>query len=544
MKKTILSLSLFSALSISSHAQNWAHATLDINSVSAMVNSNGDLFWDYSQSRFEVPKGGGAKTIFADAFWMGGLDAGGQLHLAAQTYRQTGNDSLWNKVWKINKSTIDSFRLGLFTTIPDVILNWPGNGNVAMGQAADMEDFIDTDADGIYSPANGDYPCIKGDQAVFMIFNDGRNIHGETGGQPMNIEIHAMLYAFSRPGTWLDTMVFLNYKVFNRSTITYLNAYIGSWTDFDIGAYDDDFIACDVRHDMYYGYNGDANDGTSSFPALGTYGANPPSQGVMFLRGPVADSLDGIDNNHDGTTDEPGEFCTMSKFIYYNNDFSVIGNPVLANEYYNYMRGYWKDSSPMTYDGNGYGGTQSCNYMFPGNSDPYGYGTNGAIINGNWSEETVGNTPFDRRGLGSSGPFTFMPDQEMCLDFAYIFGRGNNGPQSGVQAMRADADSAKLFYASTAPCSCVASPLAVNEISNTIHFEIYPNPASSSINVDFHAKNPDARIDVYDVTGSLVFSEKISRTLTQIDLKNFPYGIYLIRIIDGEKTGTTKLIRN
>ena len=60
---------------------------------------------------------------------MGGLDDQGDLHIAAQSYRQSGDDywpgpldtlsgladsvsnSIYDNVWKIDKSTIDTFRL-------------------------------------------------------------------------------------------------------------------------------------------------------------------------------------------------------------------------------------------------------------------------------------------------------------------------------------------------------------------------------------------------------------------------------------------------
>ncbi|CAN5900857.1 hypothetical protein BH11BAC7_BH11BAC7_15550 [soil metagenome] len=50
MKNILLSISIFCALSISSGAQTWANASLDINQAKAMVNSNGDLFWDYANA--------------------------------------------------------------------------------------------------------------------------------------------------------------------------------------------------------------------------------------------------------------------------------------------------------------------------------------------------------------------------------------------------------------------------------------------------------------------------------------------------------------
>ena len=48
--------------------------------------------------------------------------------------------------------------------------------------------------------------------------------------------------------------------------------------------------------------------------------------GVDFFQGPLADPDDGIDNDRDSIIDEPGEQAIMSRFVYYNNDFTVTGN--------------------------------------------------------------------------------------------------------------------------------------------------------------------------------------------------------------------------
>ena len=47
----------------------------------------------------------------------------------------------------------------------------------------------------------------------------------------------------------------------------------------------------------------------------------------MDFEGPIADDSDHVDNDRDSIVDEPGEQIIMSKFVYYNNDFSNIGNP-------------------------------------------------------------------------------------------------------------------------------------------------------------------------------------------------------------------------
>jgi hypothetical protein len=351
-----------------------------------------------------------------------------------------------------------------------------------------------------------------------------------------------MLYAYSAPGSWLDSVVFLNYKMYNRSGRSYSDAYIGSWTDFDIGAYDDDYIGCDVTRNIYYGYNGDVNDGTSAMATLGTYGANPPAQGVVYLRGPAANPGDGIDNNHDGVTDEAGEVWLMSKFVYYNNDFTVTGNPAAPWDYHKYMSGRWKDSTQVTYGGNGYGGLLACDYMFPGTSDPLGWGTN-FVPQAPWDEFTAGNTPHDRRGFAASGPFTIVAGQVMCMDYAYVYARGNAGPQSSVAAVQNFSDSARAFYGTTSPCTCVTYPLGVNDQVQEFTVPFYPNPAANAITVTWQPQTSGAKLELFDMTGRVVLSETIVKKETTVRMEKLPAGIYLLRVTDGQRSGASKVLK-
>ena len=108
--------------------------------------------------------------------------------------------------------------------------------------------------------------------------------------------------------------------------------------------YLDYYVGCDVNLGLGFCYNGDAED-----EGAAGYGFNPPAIGVDFFQGPLADPNDGIDNDRDGIIDEANAQIIMSKFVYYNNDFTVIGNPSEGTHFYNYLRGIWKDNVPMTY---------------------------------------------------------------------------------------------------------------------------------------------------------------------------------------------------
>ncbi len=565
MKKSLLLIS-FSAFSVFMNAQTFVNATLDINQVKTTINSGGDLFWDLNTNTFEVPQGGGAHVLFAGGLWLGGLDSNNALHLAAQTYRQSGGDffpgpvmdslayspatdAQWNTIWKINKTTIDTFLMwranpGNFPSyvIPSVILSWPGNGNTLLGQAIQLAPYIDANIDGVYDPNSGDYPCIKGDQALFLIFNDDRFNHG-TSGAKLKVEVHLMMYAYLAPGTWLDSTIFTNYKIYNRSTLAYTDMYLGQFNDFDIGDYSDDYVGCDVSGHIAYGYNGDVNDGSSPTPTTGTYGANPPAEGLVFLNGPLADTGDFIDNDRDGIMDEPGETCLMGHHVVYNNDFSITGNPQITADYYGYLSGFWTDGSPWTYGSNGYGGSLLMDFMYPGASDPSGLCTN-SVPQPAWDEAIAGNSPGDRRSLASSGPFTLEPGEENCIDYAYVFGRGNNGPSSSIGAMQTAADSAHSFYATNNPCTCDENPLAVGEQTSSV-VGIYPNPATESINIICGDNSTGSTIEIIDATGKLVHSSTVlSGNSAVIDISNFANGIYFVRVNKGSVVLTGKFIRN
>lgn len=565
MKKYILTIATIIGMANHIDAQNLAYAILDINQATTTLNSNGGLFANNTTGAlFEIPAGGGRHTIYAGAVWIGGLDTTGGLHVAGQTYRQTGIDffagpvmdssnyspaldAQWDQVWKINKTSIDSFLLNNQTPIPGYVIpsainNWPGNGDLLLGQAAQLAPYIDTDADGVYNPSAGDYPCIKGDQALFAIFNDDRGVHTESDGAKFTFEFHAMMYAYSAPGTWLDSIVFINYKLYNRSASKYSDLYWGNWTDYDLGYAFDDYIGCDVDRHIGYVTNADSADGSSATPGPTTYGINPPAQGMIMLRGPEAPLNDGVDNNRNWTVDEANEVCRMSHFMSYTNDFSVNGNPEAPIDYYNYLQAKWKDSSAVTYGGTGYGGTIPSEVIFPGNTDLNSWCTN-SVPQAPWDEYSSNNDPGDRRGIVSSGPFELISGQEMCIDVALVYGRGTNGPLSSISAMQNAADSVNIFYLQNNPCTCDENPLGVNSTeSETI--SIYPNPARESINIICGENSVGSTVEVIDMHGKVVVQTTVlSGNSVAINTTNLTSGVYFVRVNNGSVVLTSKFVR-
>ena len=388
------------------------------------------------------------------------------------------------------------------------ILEWPAHGDVTLGQDYYLAPFYDNPlapdgANGRYDPiVDGDYPwfdiegeidcrddrrvTLFGDETNWWVFNDKGNIHQASQGEPIGMEIRAQAFSFTTNDE-INDMTFYNYEMINRGTQTLFNAYFAQYVDADIGGALDDYVGCDVSRGLGFAYNGDLNDdeGTSV-----KFGANPPAIGIDFFEGPYQDadagliSYPGLPSGDNPLTESTpqgaldayeylgipyeglglgygdsipdNERMGMRRFIYYNNAGGVQGDPQNAAQFYGFMQGEWGTSgNPHTFGDNGLSGSIRTNYMFPGESDPAGWGTasagQGADVSAGveWSESTNSNDANDRRFVQIAGPFTLRPGALNNLTVGVVYGRSFNGDLlASVNAMKvADTKAQSLFDA-------------------------------------------------------------------------------------------------
>ncbi|MHB1277241.1 MAG: hypothetical protein ACYC1Q_02470, partial [Bacteroidia bacterium] len=430
-----------------------AQVDIDVNNVRARILNGGDMWWDLnSVAKYEVPKvtdpnGIRKNSMFAGAIWVGGVDVGGNLKVAAMTYRQSGSDyfpgaldtasgevdktrcTQYDKIWKVNRSDIEKSAADNGLSAPDDILTWPGTGDQFYGEPKVLAPYFDIDNDGEYHAEQGDYPILdptrpaennkpedQPDQMLFFVYNDKGNIHSETGGIPIGIELQTIAFAFATNDE-VNNMTFYKTKITNRSFDEIRNCYFGQWVDADLGNYSDDYVGVDIDRKLGFCYNGDDDD-----EGILGYGLNPPSVGTTFFEGP---------------RDSAGKEIGLTKFVYYNNDFSINGNPTAAEHYYGYLRGIWKDGSPITEGGNGYLTGAPTSYMFPG--DP--------INPGEWHEKSAGNTPGDRRYLQSAGPFNLKPGAINYVTVGVVWARTTSGGATGsLNLLRLASDKAQKLF--------------------------------------------------------------------------------------------------
>ena len=433
------------------------------------------------------------------------------------------------------------------------IKNWPALGDASLGEDHYLAPFYDRNSDQLYDPTeNGDYPwyddivsnrddiicgadrrvSLYGDATLWWIFNDKGNIHTETTGDPIGMEIRAQAFTFSTSDE-VNRMTFFNYELINRGTTTLYNTYFSQFLDPDVGLYSDDYVGCDVSRGLGYAYNGDDydQDGSGKFG----YGENPPAIGVDFFEGPYLDP-DGIDNiiynlydaDHGagdtsatypyiiysatpvsdailnngiiykgigiGYSDKivDNERFGMRRFSYFTSTAVYpFSDPSTAAQYYNFMKGNWANGVAMTYGGTGQSPTgQKTSYIFPDDSDPLGWATEGAMVNDQWSEKTAGNAPGDRRFVQSAGPFTLKPGAFNNITVGIVYGRGTEGTAyASVGALKkADTKAQALFD----NCFKILDPpmapkLTIQELDNGLVLML-DNPSSSNNNKEKYSE--------------------------------------------------------
>ncbi|MCI4668334.1 MAG: T9SS type A sorting domain-containing protein [Bacteroidia bacterium] len=501
-------------------------AILDSNDVSIRINPAGTISWDLvGFPGCEIPKGSGSHCLFAGELWMGAIDDGGSLRVSAQTYRQSGvdfdagpiaktystaYDSIYNRVWEVSMTEIIQHQNLVGSpnyVVPEAIENWPAFGDTLNGMTYELAPFFDVDNNGLYEPAKGDYPSIKGDKAVFFMFNDLRNPNTETLGMSLGAEIKGLVYQFDQAtGDPLDQTVFFSYSISNKSNSPWNDYYASLWLDVDLGSFNDDMVGTDSLRNTVFAYNGDNDDA-----GTGGYGINPPAIGLSYLNQDLAYS------------------------IKYVNNFSPSGNPQSPQDYYNYLRGRWKDSTSLTFGGNGYGGNIPTRYIFPGN----------VTDSSQWSEISSGNFPADTRVMGSVGPFTILPGESLCMDMALVFARGDTTDHLENVLLLGDRidEVINFFGEQSSLCNFPIGNVSNEEIVGE-NWAIGPNPVGQELGIHYtgEAMKPTI-LRVFAANGSLIDRVLLTKNSTQLNWSDYSPGIYYLMIQQGSQSFYKKLLK-
>jgi len=369
--------------------------------------------------------------------------------------------------------------------IPASIKYWPGRGNPFWNEKfnfpipdQNLGDFWDEPTSNAgYNPCEGDFPvidirgCEPGtrkearellpDEMIFWVYNDNGGPHRLSQATAIQMEVQVQAFGYATNDE-INDMTFYRYKLINRAADFITDCYFAMWVDADLGCSEDDYIGCDVERSLGYVYNEDATDGSpgSSCPGgVETYGNDVPMLGIDYFRGPRGPKVFRYDDggnillNMDGDTllfdPEPGSGAQdtlvelgMTSFLYQNRGVSdpppATEDPTIGNEFYNILRGLWRDGTAVTNNGSGFdpASTDSVSYVFPDAPND----ENG------WSMCTA-DLPFDdRRTVQATGPLLLQPGAKNELIVGAVFVPNIDYPCPSISKLQAADDLAQALF--------------------------------------------------------------------------------------------------
>ncbi|MCG8327066.1 MAG: T9SS type A sorting domain-containing protein [Chitinophagales bacterium] len=476
---------------------------------------------------------------YASNLWFGGIDANGNLFTNALTYDYSNPySSSLGKVFQVNKEQIiahiaDYEDNGVIDNPIEQIFAWPGRDNPHFGEYNDnlelptdnniLAPFWDVDQDGVYNPSAGDHPVlhVRGcdlssiipSQMNWCVYSIAHNITNV----PL-FEVQLNLFTIScEEENPLNNTLFTHYTIVNQNTELYNEVYWGLFTDLDIGCHTDDYVGSFPERHAAFVYNASNND--QNCDNVSGFGENPPAFGIDILRGPLGPQA---------------EELPISSIINYHN--SAIGpfppattDPGTSIEYYNYLKGLWRDGSPLTNEGLGYNEGEATNFIFPGLPEQ----------EGNWTEWETQNPAGDRRLLMNFGPFDLQQGAVNEFILSYNYHRDSDNHLKQVEGLRDHIDQVQGFFDNCLDIENVSglptcTQIVVTDTDNQLlpkeTITLFPNPAHETVTIETEANISSVRL--IDATGQQLYNGSGN----SIDIRALPSGLYFVGMeINGQK---------
>jgi len=500
---------------------------LEINDAVVGLTTNGNI-WDngLTGDGYKMKTDGSDKRLsYNAAIWVGAKDESGQTFVAGNTYSAGGSTDWypgplndegvsfdngcvdWDRFWVVNQAEIEEHLNNILNGEDgdeiEAIYSWPGRDNpffeemngFEIPESLDLAPFVDTDQDGIYDPSKGDYPQIKGDQAVWWVTNDAAGLHRNSQGPALKVEMQIMAYATQDSNDpILNQTTHYDVKLVNKSGGVLRDGLIGLWTHFSLGFDRDDYIGYDPVG-MMYAYNITKCDfwnvvhDSDCQATETTYGTDIPMVGII--------KTDAIQN-------------PVSSFHVKGRGSSLPDVPDYETDeiFYNNMQGLWSDGMPMTVGGNGYDSTNADFTKFAFDGDP--------AMSDEWSMCSDSLDWGIYEGIMSS-ELPVLNDREFATaSYAVIHRKGVVHPCPSIEPLREAAITIQEMSTS----------VKGTESQSISQFELAPNPADQWIEVD--SKIPFVAATMCSLDGSRVSVDVTDKSLLDVSL--LKSGMYFLML--------------
>ncbi|NUN10360.1 MAG: T9SS type A sorting domain-containing protein [Ignavibacteriaceae bacterium] len=431
--------------------------------------------------------------------------------------------------------------------------------------------FYDGNSDGIYTPVdlnsngvwdpNEDKPDILGNETAWCIYNDGQPppLRRYNNMIPRGIEISQTVFAFRNSEYSLKNVVFIRYRISNKSDNDYDSVYFSIVSDPDIGVnYSDDYTGSDTLLSSGFAYKKTAD--------AGGFGANPPAAFNTLLQGPAAfipgETFTDVNLNgeYDEGTDIPlmnalnyrgpqlgtdtikgAKNLEMNAFTFYMGSHPTFGDPNTASEMrYYQLGGVDKNGIPVNVCTFAFGNGSSLSNCSTIN--PKHFFSGDPVAPSGWLNTTSG----DMRLNLSTGPFRLKRNVPQYIITAYSAVRGSS-PLNSVALSRQAVNEITQGFRNNLPVVVGVKEKDTRQFLNSLN-QNYPNPASEKTMIRYTIANSGrVSIKVYDLLGNtvkiLTDESKLPGSYDLVlDTRSLAVGIYFYEMRTAEQNIVKKFV--
>ncbi len=86
-------------------------------------------------------------------------------------------------------------------------------------------------------------------------------------------------------------------------------------------------------------------------------------------------------------------------------------------------------------------------------------------------------------------------------------------------------------------------PNGISDIASVNKLKLFPNPTNTNLNITNESTELD-RIEIYSISGDLVYSQTMHNASVQVDVSNFGIGTYFVKSYAGNEVYSNRFIKN
>ncbi len=401
------------------------------------------------------------------------------------------------RVWKISKAEIQSHIANVGQPgyqASQNLLTWPGNGDVTKGESLILAPFKDLNGNALYEPLLGEYPIIRGDEAVYSISHDRTSSFTSTI-PVVGVEVHTMLYLYqNHPTAAVNNSLFVHFEIRNLDGNP-IDA-VGIKSDFDLN-YAYGLMGTDSAMGLVYNYSPSYNQGLDRFTVGGMIQLGDTLKGSSFY----------TSTSHSSLIDSSLEFSNKT-----------LWNRMMQREvYFGSILRVDNPSGPFS-NLNGYGF-----------SSPNGIPTTWQFNDQhNWYNP--GDLVTDHRATSRlSIPAPSAQSNVLCLDLAYIIASDSNQTSTNLYALpklKQFAQEVATFFSQQAYGTCLATGLDSELIDyQRQSINLYPNPTGDFFRIQ--SSEDVKRVEILSLKGQRILSYSASDIY---GISSLSKGMYLVKI--------------